>query len=245
MDETEAKKPRERSKEYPLYDIPFCVDLTESINSKLGNRYSSIAQLSKTFGKSETYIASQLSASKQYNLLDLKKGEGYKPTDTFFKVTRGRTTEDKRDALINCIKSPAIYGDFIAKYDGQELPSDLPSIFYWDYKITEAAKDNAAKIFLDNLNYLSLISSDGKLIVSKEPIKVAEPETPDNGTGDPKVIPPATPPFIPQGGLNNDSDKKKADIKIKNGRFVSLEFPKDLSDDDIDRIINTLNTWRD
>lgn len=246
MEKDDTKKPRERSREYPLYDIPFCVELTESINSKLGNRFSSLAQLSKTFDKSVTYIASQLSSCKQYNLLELKKGDGYKPTDIFFKVTRGRTDSDKREALLACIKSPAIYGDFIQKYDGQELPSDLPSIFYWDYKITEAAKDGAAKTFIDNLNFLGLITEDGKLIVDGKienligiPVNQNPPiATTQSQVHQPVVSPPAILTPLASG-------HKKADIKISNGRFVTLEFPADISSEEIDRLVKNLHLWKD
>jgi hypothetical protein len=248
MEENDPKKPRERSREYPQYDLKFCIELTETINSKLGNRYSSAEQLSKTFNKSITYLGSQLSSCKQYNLLDLKKGEGYKPTEFFYKVTRGRTDADKLDASIYCLKSPSIYNDFIEKYNGQEIPSDLPSIFYWDYKITEAAKDSAAKIFVENLNYLNLISEDGILQVGEQkavedreitlPLTIKQAEKigiqalSHQPQPSPKVIEP-------------NPGYKRADIKVSNGRYVTLDFPFDISSDEIDKLIRNLELWKD
>lgn len=248
MEQNDTKKPRERSREYPQYDLKFCIELTETINSKLGNRYSSAEQLSKAFNKSITYLGSQLSSCKQYSLLDLKKGEGYKPTEYFYKVTRGRTEADRLDASIYCLKSPSIYNDFIEKYNGQEVPSDLPSIFYWDYDITEAAKDAAAKVFLENLNALNLISADGIL-------QVGEQKVPN----EPEIVQPIAKQvehLVPQSTVQQwvaphktlvepIQGYKRSDIKISNGRFVTLDFPFDITSDEIDRLIKNLELWKD
>ena len=212
----------------------------------MGNRFSSAEQLAKAFDKSITYLGSQLSSCRQYNLLELKKGEGYKPTEFFYKVTRGRTEKDKLDALIYCLKSPSIYYDFIEKYDGQELPSDLPSIFYWDYGITELAKDAAAKTFIENLNFVGVII-EGKLIISKTN---ADHDEPSPGIGQQVNSTPPPQQNKPQVGNNIIPNLlpvgyKRSDIKITNGRFVSLEFPADLSNDDIDKIRKILDTWKD
>jgi hypothetical protein len=245
METNEPKKPRERSREYPQYDLKFCIDLTETINAKLGNRFSSAEQLSKVFGKSITYLGSQLSSCKQYSLLELKKGDGYKPTEAFYKVTRGRTGQDRLEASIYCLKSPSIYSDFIEKYDLQEMPTDLPSIFYWDYSITEGAKDAAAKIFLENLNYLGLISSDGKLIVEAQKQETEIPTPPRSTLPHLEPIRLNTTNNQPTHSVNLTHGYKRADIKITNGRFISLEFPPDLSNDDIDKIRKILDTWKD
>ena len=129
MEESDIKRPRERSKEYPLFTQKSCIEFTEIINSKLGNRICSGDQLAKTFGKSITSLGSRLSSCKQYDLLELKKGDGYKLTERFYKVTRGRSDEDKREAKIQSLKNPTIYSDLIEKFDGVGLPTDLPSIF--------------------------------------------------------------------------------------------------------------------
>jgi len=243
MEDTDHKKPRERSKEYPQFTQKFCIEFTETINSKLGNRFSTAEQIAKTFNKAVTSIGSHLSSCKQYDLLELKKGQGYKPTEYFFKITRGKTEEDKRDALIQSLKSPSIYEDIIEKFSGQDIPSDLASIFYWDYSIKEGAKDAAAKIFTENLQNLNLISDEGKLTVSKSIIEdgVATPATPI-------VSPPVgvTPPtVIPTVTLPPSSGNKKSDIKVSTGRFVTLEFPFDITSDEIDRLIKNLELWKD
>jgi len=41
------------------------------------------------------------------------------------------------------------------------------------------------------------------------------------------------------------SGHKKADIKISNGRFVTLEFPADISSEEIDRLVKNLHLWKD
>jgi hypothetical protein len=246
MDETDIKKPRERSKEYPLFTQKFCIEFTETINSKLGNRVCSGDQLSKTFGKPITSLGSRLSSCKQYDLLELKKGDGYKPTDLFFKITRGRTDNDKREAKIQSLKNPTIYSDLLEKYENQELPTDLPSIFYWDYKITENAKDGAAKIFLENLQDLGLLSDDGRLILSNNGEKPTDPIEP---TVDPTKPPAAVkpPPVVGHAGtvLPPASGFKRSDIKVSPGRFVTLEFPADLSTAEIDKLIQNLELWKD
>jgi len=247
MADPEIKKPRERSKEYPLFTQKFCIEFTDTINSKLGNRFSSADQLAKTFGKSVSTLGSQLSSCKQYDLLELKKGEGYKPTEWYYKVTRGRTDEDKREATIHCIRSPYIYNDLFEKYEGQELPSDLPSIFYWDYKITESAKDGAAKIFLENIQDLNLLTEDGKLIISHRDAKQVDPVIPPvdhaAGMGGFRETPHAD-TFKPTHKLPSIG-LKRSDVKVSTGRFVTVEFPEDLTSAEIDRLIANLELWKD
>jgi hypothetical protein len=177
--------------------------------------------------------------------LELKKGDGYKPTETFYKITRGRTEDDKRVAKILSLKNPTIYSDLIEKYDGQELPTDLASIFYWDYKITEAAKDGAAKIFLENVQDLNLLSEDGRLELSNNGDKPADPILPPS---DPSIKPPADlkpPPAHSGTVLPPATGFKRSDIKVSTGRFVTLEFPADLSTAEIDKLIQNLELWKD
>lgn len=243
--ETNIKKPRERSKEYPQYDLNTCIQITEEINSKLGNRFSSLTQIAKAIGNVETRASTKLSSCRQFGLVELRKKEGYKPTEAFYKATRGRTEQDKKDALIQCLKTPTIYGDFISKHNGEPIPSDLPSIFYWDYKITEGAKNEAAEIFRTCLDQLGLIK-DGKLNLTsaneeqeeeivKEEVKIDEikkdKETPIVNDGVQKIIPPA--------------GKKSADIKIGVGRFVTVIFPENITNEEIDRFIKNLELWKD
>jgi hypothetical protein len=246
MENTESKKPRERSKEYPLFTLKNCIEFTDTINSKLGNRFSSAEQIAKTFGKSISTLGSILSSCKQYDLLDLKKGDGYKPTEWYYKVTRGRTEDDKKDATLHCLKSPVIYNDLLEKFNGEELPTDLPAIFYWDYSITEGAKDGAAKIFLENIENLGLIASDGTLQISEDiPKPIPEITLPLTITQAQQIAAQKTPQVsinkIPELTIGN----KRADIKVSPGRFVTLDFPFDITTEEIDKLIKNLELWKD
>lgn len=127
------------------------------------------------------------------------------------------------------------------------MPTDLPSIFYWDYKITESAKDGAAKIFLENLQDLNLLSEDGRLVLSNDGGKPADPiELP----ADLSIKPPGEvkpPPATVHTGtvLPPAIGFKRSDIKVSTGRFVTLEFPADLSTTEIDRLMQNLELWKD
>lgn len=241
------KKPRERSKEYPQFDLKTCLDLTETINSKLGNRISTLEQIANTINNSEARASSKLSACRQFGLVELVKKEGYKPTELFFKVTRGRTDQDKKDALLKCIQSPTIYGDFISKHNNEEIPSDLASIFYWDYKITENAKDEAASVFRTCLDQCGFIV-DGKLNTG---VAVADPgseesqdETKDKlkleGKGDGN-----TPPPIKDEKPKLPSGRKSTDLKVGAGEFITVIYPENITNDQIERAIKQLELWKD
>jgi len=250
MEVSDIKKPRERSREYPQFDLNSCIELTETINSKLGNRYSTLPQIAKTIENSEARTSSKLSSCRQFGLLELVKKEGYKPTELFYKATRGRTEQDKKDAKLKCIQNPTIYGDFISKHNNEEIPSDLPSIFYWDYKITEAAKDEAASVFRTCLDQLGLIVNGrlniGGSITSIYPedkhdeandkaIKVEREDDhipiPSQEKPEQKIIPPA--------------GKKSADLKIGAGRFLTIIYPENITNEEIERAIKQLELWKD
>lgn len=251
---TSPTKVRERSKEYPLYDLEYCINFTEQVRSKLGNRFSTREQIASALGISEGNTISKVSSCKQYGLLELVKKEGYKPTDIFLKVTRGRNDAEKREALLYCIQHPTIYGDFIKKYNGQGLPTDIATIFFWDYKIAEKAKSSAADTFLQTLRFANVISPDNILSLGVEPnnssdqIKSEEEVHEDiQEVGSVKLLNPPKSNNDQEeiqysGGISTES--RTTDIRISIDRYVKLSYPADISNKEIDAVIKKLESLK-
>ena len=107
------------------------------------------------------------------------------------------------------------------------------------------------------LKYLNLISEDNILLLDREsdespasndvmPKNILSNNTHIIGTGggSPAVVA-ATQISQHYGGLVINPDIKRADVKVSNGRFVTLEFPYDITTQEIDRLIANLELWKD
>lgn len=136
----------------------------------------------------------------------------------------------------------------------------LKTIFYWDFGIAENAKDDAAKIFRSDLEFLHLVGADNLLLLGtnqtiqhETPIVSVETETPkqENNTppqvsdkhkittinitpetsNKPKVIPPSSTWVI-----------KESEFRIGENRYVKITFPDNWTNDEIEKFCTQLKS---
>lgn len=248
MDATATKKNIERSRSYPFFSLKECVDLTHKIHSELGNRFSTRKEIADIMNISEGYIVKFVSACVQFDLLENQYGTGYKPSETFLrKILLAENENEKRNILIECLKKPALYSELFEKYNNSKLPSALPVILCKDFGIQLTAKDKAASIFTDSLNFVNVLSSDGTIsipnISTQEQEEAEEESGESRHNADTPIADTSTNSTKPKNF--NQAGKKRADIKINNGRFITIEFPEDINNQEIEKIISNLLTWKD
>lgn len=248
METTTQKKAVERSRSYPSFPLDQCLELTTKIHTHYGNsRLSTRKEIADAAEMSEGYVVKFVSACVQFDLLEIVHGSGYKPSQTFVNgILLAENEEEKRKTLIGCLQKPPLYADILAKY--KKLPAALPVILVKDFGIQLSVKDKAASVLTDSLKFVNVLSSDGTILIDQEFVAPAEtmageeiPHTEVKLLHQPKPngsqrVENAT--HLPAG-------KKRADIKINSARYVTLEFPEDINNQDIDKIIRNLETWKD
>src|SRR5690606_18137041 len=86
-----------------------------------------------------------LAAAGHYGFIDREKDE-YWVTERFKAIHLWTSEEEKREELKKAFGSPTLYQKLIEKYDGGEIPKQLPAILVRFYGITESKSDEVAQI---------------------------------------------------------------------------------------------------
>ena len=130
-----------------------------------------------------------LSSCVQYELLDIKQKEGYKPSNKFYKINKPVPGENINDTLLECLSAPELYKKMLAQFKDKPLPSEsgLANILDRTYEVKGNASLLAAKVFLKNLTYLSLITDDRILKIDSIYISFEEQKNEDEKSDNNKV----------------------------------------------------------
>lgn len=151
---------REKSPLYPGVTWGDSLEFAKVVDS-FGLKAVSSSEVAKKLGLKSTNTKSfttKVSAAKQFGLLASQGAGILQITDTcrrfFFP-----TGEDLRSVKLACFAMPSLYNKLIAVYDGKALPNaeSLANILLSNYRITRAAKDTAAKCFIESAEQLKLI----------------------------------------------------------------------------------------
>ena len=155
-----------RSSAYPSYTISYCLDFIKKVYQEYGSSsFATRKNLADVLGISEGAIQMRTSSAVQYGLLEMKSGEGYKPSQLFLKIHKPLNEEEKHLANLEALKSPKLYSQLIADLENHLIPSTnaLGNILFRKFNIAEKVSQKAAKVFIDNINYLNLKNEDNKL----------------------------------------------------------------------------------
>lgn len=164
MDGT-IKKEKRRSNAYPSITLEDAYKLTELIQKNSGYTFIKLEDIARIANKSVGNISTKVGSAVQYDLLELKSGTGYRPSELFKKIFKPLSQEEKNQSFIIAFKSPKLYDDLINRFENQPLPSEyiLPNILERDYNVYDDAAKKAASIFIQNVEQLGLLNSENEL----------------------------------------------------------------------------------
>lgn len=246
-----TKAPRIRSVAYPSNTISHCKALVTKIHQIFGSTiFTDRKSLSTQLKISESHLQTQLSSCNQYGLLDLKVGEGYKPSNSFTTLYKPLNDEEYKKVQLECFMSPEIYKKIIEHFEGQQLPQEagLAIILFRKYKIAENASTNAARIFLENVLELGLIK-DGIFSVElidkpNDDITFVEIEDSLEKT---KLLPPINNDnnsnHVKDSFINELSDMPLIPILLEGNRVAHLYMPKGYTNKDFKRVFKVINAY--
>lgn len=191
-----AKSLRYRSIAYPSYTL----DSSIKFVSQIHNEFTSLTftppdSISKALGLSGGAFLQKLSTATQYGLLQLKKGEGYKSTELFDKITKPIPSEDVGQSILECLQHPELYKKLLEDFKNKQLPSEngLANMLDRLYGVKGNGAVVAAKVFFNNISYAKLVNDNNVLVLSnyisyvdissENPDKVNDDSSNNNGGG--------------------------------------------------------------
>ena len=147
MDEVFEK----RSKQHPNATWEECLEFIKKIdNKKLPIvAYSEIASEYGLQSYQTRSFMKKLATSKQFRLIEVGNLT-IKLTEISKKILY--PTTDVQELELECFISPPLYKELVEKYNNKAIPNVniLGNILLSEFGITRAAKDNAAKVFIEN-----------------------------------------------------------------------------------------------
>jgi hypothetical protein len=246
MSTTEIKKPVERSSAYPSYTILFCVELVKNIVSKFGsNNYATREDIAKVLNVSAGYLATQIGASVHYGLLEVKVKVGYKPTELFKRITKFLSESEKQEALNEALRLPELYSKLLNEIEDQVPAVNALAIRLNRYhNITDAASEKAARVFIENLNDLGLVRSDGTFETGKVIVEVPNEELPINPA---EIVEPEARKALPPSAITilPSPNHLTLEIPLRDQRIAKLIYPSDISDNDLNKIVRFVDALRE
>ncbi|MCL4305521.1 hypothetical protein KJZ99_06375 [bacterium] len=160
-----VKKQRERSRNHPGINLERALEFLAEFKVKVGSKATSRNSIAHVFGVSPSSgaFSTKIAACYQYNLLD-GRGEGIAITALGKRMLHPLSPEDKQAAIMEAFRSPDLYSQLIADYAGDKLPTELANLLFHNYDISESAKENAARCFVESARFAGYLDANDRLI---------------------------------------------------------------------------------
>lgn len=233
-----------RSSSYPAYTINECITMVKQIYAQYGDStYLTREDIADILGLSTPSVNIRVSSCAQYNLLDVKVKEGYKPTDLFKKIHKPLHEEEVIDSKVEAFSSPKLYKKLISKFAGNHLPQKkaLANLLTRDYSIADKAADKAADVFFKNIDDLNILENNTLKLENASENREEESvkEFIDNTNELDKVTKTQNTPEVHKQVTNSQppsNEFRVIPIYLTNDKLANLHIPKDLNDKDIEII---------
>lgn len=248
----------QRSSPYPSFTIQQSLDLTKAIYDNYGSNFDvTREQTAQVLNQSTTSVQSKMSTAVQYGWLTLKPKIGYRVSDLFIKWMRPISEEQKNEAMLTSFRNPGLYQALITKFDGNVLPPAnlLANILRQDHRIYDSACDEAARIFIENANFLGVLGSDKHLRLNSRTSNMEQPAPPagEDGARQDVVVLSAevVQPRDESGQRQKHTPPPPADpetetmvVPLKGKRRASIILPTGMTANDCDLLIDWINVYK-
>ncbi len=165
-----------RSKQHPNETWQECMEFIKKIDSKKLPivAYSEIATEYGLQNYQTRSFMKKVTTSKQFGLIEVNNLT-IKLTDISKKILY--PTSDTKQLEIECFIRPPLYRELVEKYNNKALPNVniLSNILLNEFGITKAAKDVAARIFIENAETMGILKG-GVLCYPEQGVKDTDNE---------------------------------------------------------------------
>lgn len=170
-----------------------------------------------------------MSSSKQFGLVAIK-WSFLEVTDTARRIPYPSGGEsEKRELLSKAFLKPNLYTKPVDRFKEKQLPHEdiLANVLMNEYEISKAAKDRAAKVFVDSAKYVGFLSEDGVLRTGEavEPVQGQVKETEEHEQVSP----------------SSATGMQSVKVTLSGGTTGMITVPSTLTRKDVERLKNILD----
>lgn len=229
-----------KSRQHPNATWNDCIEFIKKVNSKKLSKvsYNTIAEDYGLKTYTTKSFTQKVSTSKQFGLIETSNLT-IQLTDTAKKILYPISESQVEKITVECFSRPTLYRQLIEKYDGKAIPdvNILSNILFNEFDITKAAKDNAAKVFIQNAEMMGVLKG-GVLCYQQNEEKTEEMQIEENE----KIIEEKE-GAIEEKKSNEEKNNLYFTINIptKTGNPAQIQIPYNLEDDEAELVKNMLN----
>ena len=230
------KKAREKSAQYPSYDLSSCMEFVRVVDGLGGKQVgegSLLSELGLSSSNTKSYKG-KLSSCRQFGLLESK-------ANLLSFTERGKLilypTEEQKDVqrqklTIEAFRSPVLYQKLINRFDGKGVPKleTLANILMNEYKIAKAVKNSAAKVFVNSAKSAGVLGDNNILQVGQTYAAITGEALPAE-------------PEISEAGQKPSPMAQVHSLKLtlSSGKAVAITVPSDITKADVERLKKMLD----
>lgn len=152
-------KNKERSIAYPAITVQKAIELTADLLNGLGKGPYSREEAARGIGYTTLSGASarKVAALVHYGLLD-RTGNAYSLSALAQDILVPIDEQQKQVSIVKAVRNPRLFNSLVEKYNGQALPTMLPSILVRE-GISLSVAEDVSTIFRESLLYTGLLKN--------------------------------------------------------------------------------------
>ena len=222
----------ERSRRYPATSLRDSVAMLDQVYKGVGLSGGSRETLAHALGHQSLNGTSKrkIATLVQFGLIE-KDGERYRVSELGRRVLIPIDDGERRSALAEAVRQPALFSEVGAAYDGEPVPSMLANLIARQYGILPQASTEVASNFLESVAYAGLL--EGGVLHWSSPATTPAPAPTQSA-------PTKTGAQAAQGGAAAHSARGEVqDYTIAlngSGRRAIIQLPVPLDGRDLDKV---------
>lgn len=237
---------------YPFYSLAEAVKVGEAVRKAGGNSapdrdVTGALGLTSTQSRGWTY---RVSSAREFGIIE-RTGRGeaarLQITELFARYAHPGSDEEKRAALREMVGSPTLYAQLLARYRGAPKPElqGLANVMWREYGILESVKVDAAKAFLSSIEFAGLLTPQGVIVGTSQPVAASVLEEAAPFDKEPRSKGES---IQLAGGVQQvavPSDFVIYTCKIGKGRLIKVPLPPEFTRAEVERLYAFLLTQVD
>ena len=165
----------ERGIKYPADNLESAIELLGRVKDSLGYGGASRETLAEALGYRgiSGTSARKIGSLTHYDLLERIGNGAYRISELGRRILMPTTSAERREAITEAAKRPALYGALFQMYQDHALPTLLPNLLVREHGVTSSAAEQAANTFRETVEYAGLLRAG---ILRSNPGAEVDPE---------------------------------------------------------------------
>lgn len=219
---------KKRSPSFPSKNIVEAKRFSISVFENVGETVLPYAELAKKGEVAVREADSFAVSSSQYGFMKIERGKGYGAVAKVCSALRLPKEGEENALYLNAFISPPLYKTIISLFNGKKITEQgLIIDLVRDHEFGDTGAKIAAKVFIENVQFLGLIDTDGILNVDAEikidpqPIKGKKGSSNEKQSADKKN----STSKRPEAGKRPESDTTSSIGNSSNGNMATKKIP--------------------